>query len=242
LVNRRKAPLTALEKEEVFSFLKNKDDEIHSSVIPNEFCIPITFDRLAKDMTPAAGISCYSLDFYFALLQKRDHIICTREDRPGSLYFDSSFLLNLWSTTAHPYSKRSYDNMEYPFDMDKLIIPVYTVKHWSLLVVFMKKKEIRYFCSGGVSGSFFMKVIADWLTKQAKVHQFLLNIEEWDFLDSVDDPFIPLQKCTSLLCGLFTMAAADFLSADLPLRYGQSDMEEYRLKTGLAILRGSVSE
>jgi len=64
------------------------------------------------------------------------------------------------------------------FGMDRLLIPVNhkSKKHWSLIVVFIQIKTIRYYCSCGEKGFSYMAAVYAWLQRLAKD-----TLKEWSF-------------------------------------------------------------
>jgi Ulp1 family protease len=177
-------------------------------------------------------------------LQERDDRLCAKENnrRRPSYYFDTSFIRKFIRKTSYTYSKRDFDAIPDLFEKDKLFMPISSKQHLSMVVVFIQKKEIRYYCSSRGIGTKYLGYAMKWLTKQAKTRfNFRLKKKEWKFFDGTQNLNVPQQPYWSKDCARYTMAAADYLSDDLPLVYCQEDIDEYRFKIAYAMLKSSIS-
>ena len=110
--------------------------------------------------------------------------------------------------------------------------------HWTLLVIFMAKKEIHYYDSMSGDGKKYLEGMKKWLIDEyldKKKGEF--NIENWILIDR--EKHVPQQQ-NGVDCGMFSIVCADFLSDDLPLDYAQQDMPFFRKKIAAAVINGSL--
>ena len=121
-----------------------------------------------------------------------------------------------------------------PFELDKLFIPIHQPGHWTLLVVYFKKKLVHYYDSMGGDGRLYRDAILRWLGDEAE-KRYITDFEKW----ATSAESSPRQSNGSD-CGVFLLMSADYLSDDIPLTFGQSDMAFFRRKIVLDIIHGSL--
>ena len=111
--------------------------------------------------------------------------------------------------------------------------------HWTLLVVFVARKEIHYYDSMNGDGKKFLNGMKKWLVDEFKdKKQGEYDVSNWNTYDRENN--IPQQK-NGVDCGMFSTICADFLSENLPLDYGQSDMPFFRKRVAASILNGTLN-
>ena len=134
------------------------------------------------------------------------------------------------------------------FDLQKLYIPCNeTDYHWSLVVIHMVNKSIKYFDSiqdnetnqRRNAGKKFVNaaweyIVEEWKQKQSK--SLMPMRDEWTL-----DPCAssnPKQARGSLDCGIFVCLFMDLDSLNFPLNFSQQDINEYtREKLALSVLK-----
>jgi sentrin-specific protease 1 len=103
----------------------------------------------------------------------------------------------------------------------------------------MSDKRIQYFDSMAGSGLMYLKTLLRYLSDESMDKlQTPLDAASWS-LQTCDIATTPQQNNGSD-CGMFTIAFADFLADNLPLRFTQADIPEFRVKVCASILRGSL--
>ena len=102
--------------------------------------------------------------------------------------------------------------------------------HWVLGVIFIQKKEVRYYDSMHGDGKLYRDAMMRWVVDEAKAKKGItINEAEWNSIAVGTAP----QQFNGTDCGVFTIMAADFLSDDLPVNeqtYGQANMPYFRQK------------
>jgi sentrin-specific protease 1 len=83
----------------------------------------------------------------------------------------------------------------------------------------------------------YLNGLMQWIKDEGthKKNGMVVDESEWQLSDN--EPNVP-QQTNGNDCGVFATLCADFISDDLPLRYSQVHMEQFRVKIAAAILRG----
>ena len=181
------------------------------------------------------------INFYMCMLQERDDVLFAKyARRRPSYYFNSFFVDKLLQNGAYCYSNvKRWTRKIDVFSMDKVFFPVNIANtHWALAVVWVSRKQIRYFDSMSGAGKGYVEGLRRWLAEERKERKGeVLSLEDWTCGSMRGIP----QQQNGFDCGVFATVCADFLSDDLPLEYSQGNMEEFRQKIGAAIIRGSLN-
>ena len=127
--------------------------------------------------------------------------------------------------------------------LDKVIIPINVRNtHWTLGVIFMEEKEIRYYDSylKKFNERNILEAIWQWLFDEVSIKKGIsLNKSEWKIWPVPETP----QQINGYDCGVFTIMCADFLMDNISIRestYSQANMEFFRQKILNDILRGEL--
>lgn len=105
-------------------------------------------------------------------------------------------------------------------DSDRLFVPLNPNKnHWTLLVVFMQMKLIRYYDSLCLdrAGDKYSITMLRYLNDMSRLHRKVgLRLQEWKFkrCTNKNTP----QQSNSYDCGVFTALFANLLSDDISLQ------------------------
>ena len=139
------------------------------------------------------------------------------------------------------YSNYNYNNVKRwcrhieILGMDKIFFPINIRNtHWTLAVIFLPDRAIRYYDSANGNGDVYTKTIARWLHDEATTR----DQREWTVSPSACSR-VP-QQLNSYDCGVFSSFCADRISLDLELDYSQSDMKALQIKMGTDVLRGTL--
>lgn len=213
-------------------------------VVQAKFNMDITRKKM-KCLQSSTWLNDEIINFYMLMLNERDSRITasTQPPRRTSHFFNSFFVTKLLETTNgqyyYPNVKRWTKKINI-LEKEKLYFPINIGNaHWTLLVVFMQRKEIRYYNSMLGRDGKYMKGIMDWIVEDAlDKKRVTVDPKEWVLIDMAG--MVPQQTNWSD-CGVFTIVCADFLSDNLPLNYQQEHMPNFRLQIGAAILRGSIN-
>lgn len=186
------------------------------------------------------------------MLNSYDQRMCERfPTRKKSHFFNSHFMERLMET------KKRYDYNEVVkwtkninvFELDKILFPInYKNSHWTLACVYIEKKEIHYFDSYIEKGNshghrytdksvYYMSGLIQWIMDEGMNKHKPQREVEWKLINQ--SKICPQQE-NDLDCGVFTIVCADYLTDDLLLQYSQNDMQFWREKIGIDILRGQL--
>jgi len=135
------------------------------NVLFEKFGIDITRAKLLC-LRPSTWLNDEAINFYMCLLMDRDEKRyeqqnnCTKK-RKSSHYFNSFFLVKLIMNEKYTYSNVKRWTKKFDvFQKDKIFIPVnINNSHWTMIVVFVQKKEIHYYDSMSGSGMRYLKWI-----------------------------------------------------------------------------------
>jgi Ulp1 family protease len=89
-----------------------------------------------------------------------------------------------------------------------ILIPVLVKQHWTLIVVDMTAKHIRYLNSGDEGGSDYLTIIKRWLANRwTATAPDAFKVDEWRCLSS--HAAITPQQADTVNCGIFTLMFAE---------------------------------
>jgi len=245
LIDLRRVDLPASEMEQVNRILNNTS--FTHNVLTDKFDIDMTEIKISC-LKPCTWLNDEVINFYMCLLQQRDNFNIEISDgrRVSSHYFNTFFINKLINKGEYNYANAKRWTKKFNvFSKDKIFIPVnISNTHWTIIVVFIKLKEIHYYDSMGGSGiNRYLKHILHWLKDESKEkynNEYIINNNEWKLIDQEDD--VPQQR-NGFDCGMFTILCADFLSDNIPLNnsYDQNEISSYRKKVCASILRGELN-
>ena len=171
-------------------------------------------------------------------------MLADRESRTNrTCWFFNSFFVERLLITDKGYK---YDNIKRwsknfdVFAMDKVFFPINLYNsHWTLGVIYVKLKEIRYYDSMNGCGMKWLEALQRWLKDEAFYKKGeALDESSWTLVDSRKHHVPVPQQYNCVDCGVFVCVAADFIQDDLPLTYSQEDMPFFRKKIAADIIRG----
>ncbi len=185
-----------------------------------------------------------AVNIYMQLLKKRDDELCSKiSTRRHSHFFNSFFIEKLIGEGTYNYrgvkrwtKKAKIHNI---FDLERIFFPINISNlHWCMSVVHVQAKKIRYYDSMGGKGTTYLCALKQWLGDE---HRTKLgcgwNDASWEMIPTTND--VPQQK-NGNDCGVFSITVASFLSENLPLHFGQDDMDALRMKYAWEILNSKL--
>ncbi|XP_024420161.1 sentrin-specific protease 2 isoform X1 [Desmodus rotundus] len=121
------------------------------------------------------------------------------------------------------------------FEQELILVPIHRKVHWSLVVIDLRKKCLKYLDSMGQKGSRICEILLQYLQDESKTKRNIdLNLSEWtDY--SMKPHEIP-QQLNGSDCGMFTCKYADYMSRDKPITFTQHQMPLFRKKMVWEIL------
>eukprot|EP01083_Nonionella_stella_P081535 224645_1 len=132
------------------------------------------------------------------------------------------------------------------FDLDLLLIPIHPRgNHWTLMSLNMKKKTAEYYDSlgwkNGKAVLTYLKAFlrVEWMNKRGG--NGYDKMEQWDLKEYVPGKDMPKQENKSD-CGVFVCKTAEYLLDGRELTFTQSDMETFRKRMVLDLLRKRIGD
>ena len=195
------------------------------------------------------------MNMYMKLLMERDIALIKAGVRTASSVFFPSFFYtnlaedNLQKKNIDSVSNYSWkvgkinlnDTGKFVFDKDKLFFPINVRNsHWTLVVVFIRLEELRYYdslCSNDNTYDFgikIMKTIYEKFIKEAYYFMKKKKIEKDWGLKNVSK-YSPQQK-NGYDCGVYALMMADILSVDENIVITQKDATIFRHRLAYALM------
>lgn len=181
-------PLTGEEIDHVASvFLPPSSNQ----TLFEKFSIPMT-RRLIQCLKPGTWLNDEVINFYMCMLQERDEALCKQFPNRRSSHFYNSFFI---SKLLDADGRYNYNNVKRwskkfnIFEKDKVFCPVNIGNsHWTLGVIYVQKKEIRYYDSMASLGRRFLDGMLNYMKDEAAKLSIPFNIDEWTVLPNEDTP------------------------------------------------------
>ncbi|XP_027585167.2 sentrin-specific protease 2-like [Pipra filicauda] len=213
------APLTeAMEREVSAAFGKGEPGEILSSA----FKLKVTREDICT-LQQLCWLNDEVINFYMNLLVERSK----KEGYPALHAFSTFFYPKLCSG-GYKAVRRWTRGVDL-FKQDLILVPIHLRVHWTLLVIDVRKKTIKYFDSLGQKGDNICKTLLQYLQEESREKRKLeLTASEWT-LRSLSPEEIP-QQTNGSDCGVFVCKFADSISRDKPITFTQEHMPYFRRK------------
>lgn len=211
-------------------------------IVANKFNIDMTRAKIVC-LNTSRWLNDEIISYYMCMLQERDTLLAEKfpQRRRPSHFFNSFFMEKLLQNGQYNYGNVKRWTKKFDiFEKDKIFIPInLSNSHWTLCVVYMRAREIHYYDSMSGSGRSHLPSVLQWIVDEGREKKnMVVNREEWKLIDR--EKRVPQQR-NGVDCGVFSIVCADFINDNLPIEsYHQGEMENYRLKIGAAILRGSI--
>ena len=105
--------------------------------------------------------------------------------------------------------------------------------------ILLISKEIHYYDSQNGRGLKYLRGLLRWLRDEHQSKKLTtFDPKEWKLQSKTD--IMPQQE-NGYDCGIFLLMAADYLMAQLPFTFNQSQANRVRQKVGTDIVRGQLS-
>ncbi|XP_013632032.1 PREDICTED: putative ubiquitin-like-specific protease 1B isoform X3 [Brassica oleracea var. oleracea] len=119
-------------------------------------------------------------------------------------------------------------------DCDIIFVPIHGVVHWTLAVINKRECKFMYLDSLNGSDPTILTAVAKYFVDEVKdKNGKTIDISSWG-MEYVKD--LPLQQ-NGYDCGLFMLKYIDFYSRGLGLKFSQTNMPYFRVRTAKEILR-----
>ncbi|NWI97585.1 SENP2 protease, partial [Pitta sordida] len=212
----------AMEREVSAAFGKGKPDDVLSSA----FKLKVTREDICT-LQHLRWLNDEVINFYMNLLVERSK----KEGYPALHAFNTFFYPKLCSG-GYKAVRRWTRGVDL-FKQDLILVPIHLTAHWTLLVIEIRKKTIKYFDSLGQKGDNICKTLLQYLQEESREKRNLeLTVSEWT-LRNPKFPFLYIpqeipQQTNGSDCGVFVCKYADFISRDKPITFTQEHMPYFR--------------
>ncbi|KAF2983227.1 hypothetical protein EK904_000394 [Melospiza melodia maxima] len=208
----------AMESEISAAFDSGEPEDILSRA----FKLTVTREDICT-LQPLGWLNDRIMNFYMGLLVERSK----KEGYPAVYAFNTFFYSKL-SSTSHKGVKKWTKGVDI-FEHDVILVPIHLRIHWTLLVVDLREKTIKYFDSLGQKGDHICKTVLKYLEEESREKRNIeLTASEWT-LHSMGTEEIPQQN-NGNDCGVFVCKFADFISRDKPIIFTPEHMPYFRRK------------
>ncbi|NXN68022.1 SENP2 protease, partial [Himantopus himantopus] len=208
----------AMEREVIAAFGKGEPDEIMSSA----FKLKVTREDI-HTLRNLCWLNDEVINFYMGLVMERGK----KEEYPTVHAFSTFFYPKLISG-GYAAVRRWTRGVDL-FKQDIILVPIHLRAHWTLAVIDVRKKTIKYFDSLGQKADKICQILLQYLQEESREKRNLeLNVSEWT-LHSMEPHEIP-QQLNGSDCGVFMCKYADYIARDKPLNFTQTHMPYFRRK------------
>ena len=246
----RWADAQASEKEAVELAIAGEATE---EVLCEKFGILMTRAKF-KCLRPATWLNDEVINFYGAMLGRRDRDLCAIEGagRKPSHFFNSFFMEKLL-VTDKGYKFDNVRRWTKSLDillMDNVYFPINQGNsHWLLAVIDVTRKQIRLYNSTNKPEEEYLRALWRWLQEEVATKKQAAEREGGGESESTFKPeewvcsqvFSCPQQQNGTDCGVFVVMAMDHMGDGLALNYHQARVNSFRIKMGADILRGSLT-
>ncbi|KAM6304959.1 sentrin-specific protease 2 [Aegotheles albertisi] len=216
--------LQAMEREVSAAFGRGEADEVLSSA----YKLRVTREDIGT-LENFCWLNDEVINFYMNLLMERSK----KEGYPSVHVFSTFFYPKLISG-GHKAVGRWTKAVDI-FKQDLIFVPIHLSMHWTLGVIDVRRKSIRYLDSLGQKGNKICETLFKYLQEESRQKRNLdLAASEWT-LFSTEPHEIPQQQNGSD-CGVFMCKYADYISRDKPMAFTQNHMPYFRKRMVWEIL------
>uniref|UniRef100_A0A8D0U029 SUMO specific peptidase 2 n=1 Tax=Sus scrofa TaxID=9823 RepID=A0A8D0U029_PIG len=182
-------------------------------------------DKRTEDLLELTEV----INFYMNLLMERN-----KKQGYPALYAFSTFFYPKLKSGGYQAVKRWTKGVNL-FEQELILVPIHRKVHWSLVVIDLRKKCLKYLDSMGQKGHRICEILLQYLQDESKTKRNIdLNLLEWTHY-SLKPHEIP-QQLNGSDCGMFTCKYADYVSRDRPITFTQHQMPLFRKKMVWEIL------
>ncbi|XP_009445250.2 sentrin-specific protease 2 isoform X4 [Pan troglodytes] len=182
-------------------------------------------DRRTDDLLELTEV----INFYMNLLVERN-----KKQGYPALHVFSTFFYPKLKSGGYQAVKRWTKGVNL-FEQEIILVPIHRKVHWSLVVIDLRKKCLKYLDSMGQKGHRICEILLQYLQDESKTKRNIdLNLLEWTH-HSMKPHEIP-QQLNGSDCGMFTCKYADYISRDKPITFTQHQMPLFRKKMVWEIL------
>ncbi|NXH17039.1 SENP2 protease, partial [Bucco capensis] len=206
----------AMEREISAAFGTGAPGEVVSSA----FKLQVTREDI-RTLRDRAWLNDEVINFYMNLLMERN-----KKDGYPAVYAFNSFFYPKLTSGGYSAVKRWTRNVDL-FKRDLIFVPIHLRVHWALVVIDLRRKNIKYYDSMAQNGNNICQILFQYLKEESLAKRNLdLSSSEWT-LHSMESHEIP-QQMNGSDCGVFMCKYADFIARDKPITFTGCDMPYFR--------------
>ncbi|XP_064222971.1 sentrin-specific protease 2 isoform X7 [Aotus nancymaae] len=173
-------------------------------------------DRRTDDLLELTEV----INFYMNLLVERN-----KKQGYPALHVFSTFFYPKLKSGGYQAVKRWTKGVNL-FEQEIILVPIHRKVHWSLVVIDLRKKCLKYLDSMGQKGHRICEILLQYLQDESKTKRNIdLNLLEWTHY-SMKPHEIP-QQLNGSDCGMFTCKYADYISRDKPITFTQVSEDSF---------------
>ncbi|EDK97617.1 SUMO/sentrin specific peptidase 2, isoform CRA_a, partial [Mus musculus] len=222
--------------EDLFEFTEDMEKEISNAlghgppdeILSSAFKLRITRGDI-QTLKNYHWLNDEVINFYMNLLVER-----SKKQGYPALHAFSTFFYPKLKSGGYQAVKRWTKGVNL-FEQELVLVPIHRKVHWSLVVMDLRKKCLKYLDSMGQKGHRICEILLQYLQDESKTKRNTdLNLLEWTHY-SMKPHEIP-QQLNGSDCGMFTCKYADYISRDKPITFTQHQMPLFRKKMVWEIL------
>lgn len=203
--------------QEVSQALSQKDPNL---VLSSAFKLRITQRDLAT-LRDGSWLNDEVINFYLNLVMSR-----SEQGGGRKVYAFSTFFFPKLRGGGHTAVRRWTKAVDL-FLCDIILVPLHLGVHWSLAVIDLKAKSVKYYDSMGQRHDDICSLLLLYLKDEYKAKKSKdLDVSKW-IVSSLKSNEIPQQNNGSD-CGVFACKYADYIARGQPLTFKQSHMSYFR--------------
>ena len=212
--------------------------------------------RSMQTLRPGKWLNDEVINYFLKnCLAKRDEFICARQTgRKRSHFFNSFFVQTMFDEKNSNPSLRgryNYDNVSHwsknvpgknIFKLKYILIPINLDNmHWTTAVIYMEEKRIQYYDSMGGTDEAKLKGLFQYVQDEymAKNGGQEMDVSGWVLVPCTSDT---PQQTDAFNCGAFACSICDNISQGCGFLFNQSNMDEYRKRIILSIIKNCAIE
>ena len=193
--------------------------------------LPVT----SGDLETLVGLSWLNdniMNEYLNLIVDRSR----NEKHLPKVFAYNTFFLQVYTRMGYG-DVRKWTRRDDIFAHDILFFPVHENEHWTMAMVDLRVKHIKYMDSMGGRNDECLAKLLTYLAQESKDKRNIqLNSNEWRLIH-VDN--LPKQRnCSD--CGIFALKYAEFAARDAHMAFSQCDMPFFRKLAMYEILRSAL--
>ncbi len=227
-----------------------------NEIMIDKFAVQMTKEKL-RCLKDGKWLNDEVINFYMEMLRIRNKgLYETKKIKRRSHYFNTFFMTKLVDEGGYKYdnvrrwSKKA--KIRNILELEHIFVPVnINNAHWTLIVVYPRLKEIRFYDSFLTSGTKYLDAMMKYIIDESIDKNIgIIYKSQWKLIspyngnnsnnnNNSNNLIIPRQT-NGYDCGVFVCAFVDLLSSKLPLLFDQTYLKDFRKAVYGRIIRGRI--